>query len=393
MATFTKSNNYLVLDLGTTNVKAFVFDGGKKIIARAYMPVAKIVRGPVVEQYPMELLRASKKVLRQAVLKSGKKKFAALGITTQRETTIAWDSDTGKPFFNAIVWEDRRTAGFCRKIKAKDKAAVLRKTGLPPDPYFSAPKMVWLLQNIAAVRTAADFGNLRFGTPESWLLWNFLQGSPHLTDYTNASRTLLFNLKTLAWDKQLLSLFGVPADALPKPCPSIFSWGVLKKELLGFEIPVWAVCGDQQASLYAAGKSSGTTKVTFGTGAFIMQVMGRRFKLVPGFFTTLCAGKSLQKLYACEAKINLGAKQVKPLLGKPKELKKLISSLTKQASAILLRLPKKPGQVIIDGGVAQYKDIAALQAKSSGLKIIKQSTHEGTALGVAKMLIDAHVRL
>lgn len=382
----TEHKYYLVLDLGTTNAKAFVFDDHGTIVARVSTPLSKFIHNYIVEQDPTELVQASKQVLREAVSKSGIKNFTSFGITTQRETTIAWDSETGKPFYSAIVWEDQRTKEICKKVKLKDRKTVREKTGLTVDPYFSATKMFWLLQNVPEVQTALRSKRLKFGTPDSWLLFNFLQGQHHLTDHTNAARTLLFNIQSLMWDADLLSIFHIPQEVLPKPKPSISAWGVLKKDLLGFEIPVKAVCGDQQASLYAAGTNKGTTKITYGTGTFVMQIIGAEFALAENFFTTLaCSNK--QPIYVLEAKVSFGAKQVSAVLKDQIKLKAVLEQLAIKANKYIQQLPIKPQEITIDGGITQAAYLAQIQAQISHVSIKQQKVYDGTALGVANLLM------
>jgi glycerol kinase len=381
------NKKYLVLDLGTTNVKGFVFDSANKIIAKEQVGINKnIMSGGRVQQDPMQMARASIEVLRKAFKKSGVKpnELSSFGLTTQRETTILWDAKTGRPVYPAIVWEDSRTKNYCEALK-KYEHVVSSKTGLTINPYFSASKVHWILKNIPQAKQLLAKGNLKFGTPDAWLLWNLTSNHVHISDYTNVSRTLLFNIQTLKWDKQLLNIFQIPETILPQAKPSKYKFGMLKKSVLGFELPIMAVCGDQQASLFAAGSSLGTTKVTYGTGTFAMQIIGNKFKTTENLFTTLAAG-SAKKIYAVEAKINIGAKQVAPLLNKPLKLKKIITKIVKGGAKIIKLLPIKPKQIIIDGGITQYKNLDVLQSKFCGLPVKKQNPYDGTALGVAKLL-------
>lgn len=409
--------NLLVLDVGTTGVKAFVFDKNLDVVARIYKPLKKYFpkKGPAgipggfdgvnwVEQKPQELLLVSKKALREAVRKSGvpKNSFLGLGVANQRETTILWDKKTGRPAYPAIVWEDTRTKKFCAGLQKKLKSRVRRKTGLSIDPYFSASKIWWILQNIPVARQLLRQGRLAFGTVDSWILWNFLNGSPHITDYTNASRTLLFNIKTFKWDKELLEIFQIPAGILPKVKPSQSFFGDLRKDILGFRVPVLAVCGDQQASMYAALQSldkardkqslsgqadtqKGVTKATYGTGTFIMQILGLRFRIREPFFTTIVPGKK-RPIYALEAKIDCCGKKVESVLDKPKKLKAALTILTKVVNSHLKKLPQKPKELIVDGGVSQAEYLISTQANISGISVQRQKIFDGTALGSAKLM-------
>lgn len=378
---------YLVLDLGTTNVKAFIFDGNLKIIAKEQKEITKNITKKVwIEQSPGEMVSKSIEVIRKVFKNSGiaKNQLVSFGITTQRETSILWNAKTGKAVYPAIVWEDGRTEKYCQSLKHNRKL-VESKTGLPVNPYFSASKIHWMLENVPTARQLLAKGLLKFGTPDAWILWNLTKNHEHVTDYTNACRTLLFNIHSLKWDKELLKIFGVSAKILPSPKPSKYNFGKLRKDILGFELPIMAVCGDQQASLFAAGSNIGDTKITYGTGTFVMQIANDRAKIKQGFFTTLAATAG-KKVYAVEAKLNIGAKQVKPLLKKPKELRNLILKIAKGAAKIVSKLPLKPKRIIIDGGITQYKNLDVIQSKLCNISVKKQNPYDGTALGVAKLL-------
>jgi len=391
-----KSKHILVLDVGTTGIKAFIFDTNLSPIARVYRKLNKFSpkRG-WVEQNPKELLRVSRGVLREAVKKSGLsgKSFFGLGLTNQRETTILWDKKTGNPIYPAIVWEDERTKSICAKLKKFEKK-VRSRTGLPINPYFSASKIQWVLKRVVGTKERLGRDELAFGTVDSWILWNFLEDAPHLTDLTNASRTLLFNIKKLGWDDELLDIFQIPRKILPQVKPSQAPFGQLKKEVLGFPLAVLAVAGDQQASMYAAcpecsrgaGSKKGITKVTYGTGTFMMQVLGSRFRLYPEFFTTLLVTQG-KPLYAIEAKIEGSGDEVEKTLGKP-TLDKVILKLARKVDVYLKRMPVKPQRLIIDGGITKAKGLGPTQAQISGLLIQKQAIFDGTALGTAKLVKD-----
>ncbi|TSC66186.1 MAG: Glycerol kinase [Candidatus Doudnabacteria bacterium Gr01-1014_77] len=211
-----KTGKYaLVLDIGTSGIKTFIFDTNLNPVIRTYERLKKKkTKHGWVEQDPKELLSTAITTLRKSVKKSGMAptSFNSLGITNQRETTICWDKKTGSPVSPAIVWEDERTKKICTNLKRKYEKLVRTKTGLSINPYFSASKLSWILKNVPQAKKLAKKHNLAFGTVDTWLLWNLVEKSPHLTDYTNASRTLLFNIKTLKWDKQLMDIFNIPAD-------------------------------------------------------------------------------------------------------------------------------------------------------------------------------------
>jgi glycerol kinase len=311
--------------------------------------------------------------------------FIGLGIANQRETTILWNKNTGKPIYPAIVWEDIRTKKFCSQMQKKYGNIVRNKTGLVIDPYFSASKIWWILRNIPEAEQLVKKDNLIFGTVDSWILWNFLENHPHFTDYTNASRTLLFNIKTLAWDKELLKIFQIPAKILPTVKSSQFHFGNLKKDILGFPLAVLAVCGDQQASMYAAGVRKGTTKVTYGTGTFVMQIIGSRFATRDGFFTTLVPNAK-QPLYALEMKINDTGKQIEQCLQKKVPLEAVLKEIAGKVNAIIKKLPIKPKILIADGGIIRDYQAISVQTAVSKIFVKPQSIYDGTAFGVAKLI-------
>lgn len=380
----------LVLDIGTTGVKAFVFNDALNVITRADRPLTKhSPQKDWVELNPKELLETSKDVLREAISKSGitENLFTSLGITNQRETIILWDKKSGEPVYPAIVWEDIRTEKECIKWKSQSGETIRTKTGLSVDPYFSASKIWWILNNVTGAKTLLKNHELMFGTVDTWFLWNCLKDNPHFTDYTNASRTLLFNIQSLAWDKELLGLFDIPPEILPSLKPSQYAYGNLKDDILGFSLPVLAVCGDQQASLYAAGQDIGTTKATFGTGSFIMQKIGPRFSLVESFFTTLTADRE-QPSYALESKLDFYGKEIKSVLSNPEAFKSTLTELAKKVDVCLKKLPIQPKNLIIDGGVTRDGQLSEIQSEISGIPVRDQMIYDGTALGIAKMLYE-----
>jgi len=378
----------IILDIGTTGVKALVFDKDLRTVSEAYQPLAKFTpQSNWVEQSPDQLLTASKTVLQQAIKDShiSPTQFTGLGITNQRETTILWNKETGRPIYPAIVWEDKRAAKFCQDLKNKHEKTVKEKTGLCLDPYFSATEIWWLLQNIPEAKKLARQNRLAFGTVDAWILENWLEGDEHLTDSTNASRTLLYNVRTSKWDKELLNIFGIPQSILPMVKPSAYHFGEIKASILGFSLPVLAVCGDQQASTYAAGTEKGTTKITYGTGTFIAQNIGSQFGLYKPFFTMLLPSQA-KPVYAVEGKIESSAQEVEAVLKKPRELKKVIINLAQKVDTYIQCLPIKPEKIVIDGGITKYKALASIQSKISDIPVERQVTCQSTALGVAKMI-------
>ena len=269
----------LVLDAGTTSTRAIVFAPCGRVVATAQRALAQYYPEPGwVEHDAREIWDSTLACARAAVAQvGGPQRIAGLGITNQRETVIAWDRQTGTPLYRAIVWQDRRTADVCARLREEGgEAEVQARTGLLLDPYFSATKMGWLLDHVPAVREARGTGRLAFGTVESWLAWN-LTGGAHLSDATNASRTSLLPLGGASWDPALCDLFGVPAATLPDVIDCAGSFGTVLPELLGQAIPLTGLAGDQQAATIGQGcLAPGDTKATFGTGAFVLANMGAR---------------------------------------------------------------------------------------------------------------------
>jgi glycerol kinase len=265
---------------------------------------------------------------------------------------------------------------------------VWETTGLRSDPYFSAFKIKWILENVPLAKKLLDEKRLLVGTLDTWLLWNLCEDEPFLTDETNASRTLLFNIKKKEWNLKLLDLFGVPREVLPEVFSSGAEYGVLKKEVVGACLPVLAVIGDQQASAFAAGTKNKTTKATYGTGAFLVQSLGKKFKLHQDFFTTLLPTLGGPPIFALEAKVENCAAIVEPVLNDPQKLRRVLIRIAKKVDAAIKKLPYKPKEIIADGGVSRDGIILGLQEKISGVPIRAQTVFDGTALGVAKMVVE-----
>lgn len=383
-----KGKYYLVLDVGTTGVKALIFDARFKIVTWTYLSLNKVRSGRHrVEQDPDELLAkgiaAIRKVVKAARLK--KEEIVGFGLTNQRETVVLWDKSTGRPVYPAIVWQDNRTEAYCDRLRKRNEPTIMERTGLPILPYFSASKIRWMLDNVPRAAALARNKKLAIGTVDSWLLWNVTASRVHATDYTNASRTLLFNIKKMKWDKALLRIFGIPAGALPRALPSRSRFGDLDPGILGFKLPILAICGDQQASLFAAGTAPGTAKVTYGTGAFFMQILGPKYAREKGFFTTIAvSGK--RPVFALEAKVNKGAADVLKVLKQPVALRRTITAIAREVGKITDRLEIKPKKIVIDGGITKYKKLPAIQRKISKIRIERQSIPNGTALGIAKLI-------
>jgi glycerol kinase len=300
----------LVIDQGTTGSAALLFDEEGQIVSSADSEISQIYPQPGwVEHDPKEILRTSLVVAQEALQKAGvsASQVKGMGITNQRETTVVWDRRTGEPVNNAIVWQCRRTAPLCEELKAKGLAQTIReKTGLPIDAYFSATKLRWILDHIPEGQRRAQQGDLLFGTIDSWLVWNLTGGAVHITDYSNASRTMLFNIHTLEWDRELLAVLDIPEAVLPKVMPSSQVYGETAAGLLGdARVPLGGIAGDQQAALFGqACYDACMAKNTYGTGSFILLNTGD--KPIPsekGLVTTIAWGLAGKVAYAMEGSI------------------------------------------------------------------------------------------
>jgi len=270
----------LAFDQGTTSSRAIIFDRNGLPVSVAQKEFTQYYPKPGwVEHDPDEIWSTQAGVAVEAITKAGLEagNIAAIGITNQRETTVVWNRRTGKPVYNAIVWQDRRTADFCDQLKTEGQSpVVLEKTGLIIDAYFSATKIRWILDNVKGTRKLAEDGHLAFGTIDSWLVWNLTRGKLHITDVTNASRTMLFNIHTLKWDADLLEMFNIPANMLPVVRSSSEIYGKTSGQL-GFGIPIAGIAGDQQASLFGQMCiEPGMVKNTYGTGCFMMMNIGNK---------------------------------------------------------------------------------------------------------------------
>ncbi len=269
----------LAIDQGTTSTRAILFDERTRPVSSAQREFAQhYPRDGWIEHDPEEIWETTLTVCREALdrARASPAALAAIGITNQRETTILWERKTGRPLANAIVWQDRRTARRCARLRAEGwEDTIRRKTGLLPDPYFSATKLAWLLENIPGARRRAEDGELAFGTVDSFLLWRLTGGHVHRTDATNASRTMLFNIHTQDWDDDLLDELDIPRAVLPSVCDSSYAYGVTAPDLFGVAIPVSGMAGDQQAALFGqACFSPGMAKSTYGTGCFLILNTG-----------------------------------------------------------------------------------------------------------------------
>jgi glycerol kinase len=300
----------MAFDAGTTSNRAILFDHNGEIVGVAQREFTQIYPRPGwVEHNPMDIWGTQSGVAREVLETAGVKpdEVAAIGITNQRETAIVWDRNTGKPIMNGIVWQDRRTAGICDQMKADGFTDYVREnTGLVIDAYFSGTKVKWMLDNVEGAREKAEKGELMFGTVDTWLIWNLTGREAHVTDYSNAARTLMFNIKTLDWDDTLLEELGVPRSMLPEVKPSSEIYGyTAEKTFGGARIPVAAAIGDQQGALFGqACFQRGMAKNTYGTGSFVLMNTGtERIESKTGLLTTIAWGIGDRVEYALEGAI------------------------------------------------------------------------------------------
>jgi len=299
----------LALDQGTSSSRAIVFDEHGQTKAVSQKEFTQIFPKPGwVEHNPMEIWSSQASVIAEAItsIDINGLNIAAIGITNQRETTIVWDACTGEPVYNAIVWQDRRTSEFCDGLKRDGRTDLIRsKTGLIIDAYFSATKILWILENVPGARQKAEEGRLRFGTVDTWLIWMLTRGEVHVTDVSNASRTMLFNIHTLEWDKELLQLFGIPASMMPEVRSSSEVYGYTKTTLFAHEVPIAGIAGDQQAALFGQMCTEpGSVKNTYGTGCFLLMNSGERPIMSSNNLLTTIAWKIGDKVnYALEGSI------------------------------------------------------------------------------------------
>lgn len=306
----------LALDQGTSSSRAIVFDHEGRICATAQKEFPQHFPKPGwVEHDPKDIWSSEASVIAEAITSMGINglNIAGIGITNQRETTIVWDAETGEPVYNAIVWQDRRTSEYCDSLKEQNLTGFIReKTGLIIDAYFSATKIRWILENVPGARARAEAGKLRFGTVDTWLLWNLTRGECHMTDVSNASRTMLFNIHTLKWDEDLMKLFGIPMSMLPEVHSSSEIYGYTKTTIFAHKVPVAGIAGDQQAALFGQMCTTpGSVKNTYGTGCFLLMNSGTKpIKSSHNLLTTIAWKIGDTVNYALEGSIFVGGSVV-----------------------------------------------------------------------------------
>ncbi len=404
----------LALDQGTTSSRTIVFDHSGNVVASAQKEFRQIFPKPGwVEHDAREIWATQLHTAKEAMAKAGltAADIAAIGITNQRETTVVWDRDTGEPVHHAIVWQDRRTAAACDRLKARGLAPLIkRKTGLVVDAYFSGTKLEWLLRNVPGARGKAKAGKLAFGTVDSWLVWNLTGGRVHVTDPSNASRTMLFNLRTGDWDDALLKLFGVPRSVLPAVGSSSEVYGATT--LFGGSIPIAGIAGDQQAALFGqACTQPGMVKNTYGTGCFMLMNTGTRPIASKNNLLTTVAWRIRDRTeYALEGSIFIAGAVVQWLrdgLGAPhwdQYARGLVAGVTRgttaahiaraalegiafQVADVLRAMNADSGirlkELRVDGGASANNLLMQFQSDLLGVPVVRPKVTETTALGAA----------
>ncbi|AFL85033.1 glycerol kinase [Belliella baltica DSM 15883] len=369
----------LAMDQGTTSSRSIIFDKSGNIISVAQKEFTQIFPKPGwVEHDPIEIWSTQAAVTAEATAKVGLngKNLAAIGITNQRETVLVWEKKTGQPIYNAIVWQDKRTSDYCEKLKSDGKEKIVReKTGLVLDPYFSGTKIKWILDNVEGARERAQNGELVCGTIDTWLVWNLTKGETHVTDVSNASRTLLFNINTLQWDDELLQLFDIPKAILPEVKESSEIYGHTKTTIFASKIPISGIAGDQQAALFGQQcTQTGMVKNTYGTGCFMLMNIGDKPIISKnGLLTTVAWSINGKTQYALEGSIFIGGAVVQWLRDK---LGVILSS--KQVEELA-------GKVEDTEGVIFVPTFAGLGAP------YWNSYARGTLFGLTRNTSDAHI--
>jgi len=374
----------LALDQGTTSSRALVFDRTGKVCAVAQQEFRQIFPQPGwVEHDAVEIWATQSGVLHEALAKAaiGARDIAAIGITNQRETTVLWDRATGRPLAHAIVWQDRRTAPLCDALRAAGHAGMIaRKTGLVLDAYFSGTKLKWLLDNVAGARERALRGELAFGTIDSWLVWNLTRGETHVTDPSNASRTLLFDIHRGAWDDELLALFDIPRSVLPRVVPSS---GVCAHAAIGgIRVPIAGIAGDQQAALFGqACHTPGLAKNTYGTGCFLLMHAGASAAAsANNLLTTVAWQREGRTDYALEGSVFIGGAVVQWL----RDGLKIIDSAA-EIEALAARVPDNGGVYLVPA----FAGLGAPHWDAYARGAIFGLTRGATAAHIARAALEA----
>ena len=383
----------LALDQGTTSSRAILFDAEQNIVDIAQREFEQIYpRQGWVEHDPMAIYSSQYSVMTEVIAKSGVsvRDIAAIGITNQRETTVVWDKETGRPVYNAIVWQCRRTADIVARLTADGLEEHIRQaTGLIPDAYFSGTKIRWILDHVEDGQRLAEEGRLLFGTVDSWLVWKLTGGAAHVTDRTNASRTMIYNIRTLDWDEELLRALNIPRAMLPRVCTSSQVYGTVNLE--GREIPIAGIAGDQQAALFGQGCfQAGEAKNTYGTGCFLLMNTGEELcRSKNGLLTTVAAGVGERVQYALEGSVFVGGAVIQWL----RDEMRFISE-SRDAEYYAQKVPDTGGVYIVPaftGLGAPYWDMYARGAivgitRGTGREHLIRAAQESIAYQVADLV-------
>ncbi len=383
----------LALDQGTTSSRAILFDAEQNIVDIAQREFEQIYpRQGWVEHDPMAIYSSQYSVMTEVIAKSGVsvRDIAAIGITNQRETTVVWDRETGRPVYNAIVWQCRRTADIVARLTADGLEEHIRQaTGLIPDAYFSGTKIRWILDHVEDGQRLAEEGRLLFGTVDSWLVWKLTGGAAHVTDRTNASRTMIYNIRTLDWDEELLRALNIPRAMLPRVCTSSQVYGTVNLE--GREIPIAGIAGDQQAALFGQGCfQAGEAKNTYGTGCFLLMNTGEELcRSKNGLLTTVAAGVGERVQYALEGSVFVGGAVIQWL----RDEMRFISE-SRDAEYYAQKVPDTGGVYIVPaftGLGAPYWDMYARGAivgitRGTGREHLIRAAQESIAYQVADLV-------
>ena len=386
----------LSLDQGTTSSRAVLFNAKGEKIASVQKEYPQIFPGNGwVEHDPMDILESQLSSAREVIAKAGitAEDVAAIGIANQRETTILWDKNTGKPVYNAIVWQCRRTSEDCARMESQGLQKFFKdKTGLLIDPYFSATKIKWILENVEGVRERAEKGEILFGTVDCWLIWNLTGGRVHVTDYSNASRTMLFNIHTLEWDREILGLLGIPSCMLPEVKECSGDLGETEENIFGSRIKIAGCAGDQQAALFGqCCFREGDVKNTYGTGGFLLMNTGEKpVESRHGLLTTIAWGIGGKVNYALEGSVFISGAAVKWLrdelciIRTAAETEELARSVEDAGGVYFVpAFVGLSGSIKADGGAASNDFLMEFQADILGHSVIRPYNVESTATGAA----------
>lgn len=381
----TQTSLLLAIDQGTTSSRAILFNESGDIITLAQKELTLHAQGGRVEQDPADIWNDTLSVCREVLAQAAKfgGQIKGIGITNQRETTILWDRETGEPVYNAIVWQDRRTADLCARLKGQGhETAISAKTGLLLDPYFSATKIAWILENIPGAREKAEAGRLAFGTVDSFLLWKLTGGKAHATDITNASRTMLYNIVEQKWDEDLLKLFNIPASILPQVHDNVHEFGVTAPDVFGREYTIGGMAGDQQAALIGqACFEPGMVKSTYGTGCFALMNIGDAFKASANRLLTTPAYRLNGKTtYAIEGSIFMAGAAVKWLRDNMEIIK-----TSAESEALAISVPDNNGLYLVPA----FTGLGAPYWKPDAKALIKGGSLETTKAHFARAVLEA----